>query len=141
MNIRGRPPAADAEAGRRRSSRLRLRVAWMYYAEDMTQGAIAENLGIGRVTVTRLLADARAMHEVSIALSREIAELPRLELALEANVLTDAVKANGFGVIDAARMAESLTQIATTYTFATTPDAALYFTDAYLPDGGFKLGE
>ena len=83
MNIRGRPPAADAEAGRRRSSRLRLRVAWMYYAEDMTQGAIAEKLGIGRVTVTRLLADARAMHEVSIALSREIAELPRLELALE----------------------------------------------------------
>ena len=83
MNIRGRIPASEPETTRRRSSRLRLRVAWMYYAEDMTQGAIAEKLGIGRVTVTRLLADARAMHEVSISLSREIADLPRLELALE----------------------------------------------------------
>lgn len=83
MNVRGRIPAAEPEVNRRRSSRLRLRVAWMYYAEDMTQGAIAEKLGIGRVTVTRLLADARAMHEVSISLSREIADLPRLELALE----------------------------------------------------------
>ena len=68
-------------------------------------------------------------------------EQRRLELALEANVITDAVKANGFGVVDPARLAESLTQIATTYTFATTPDAALYFTDAYLPAGGFKLTE
>lgn len=83
MNMRGRVPAVEVDVNRRRSSRLRLRVAWMYYAEDMTQGAIAEKLGIGRVTVTRLLADARAMHEVSISLSREIAELPRLELALE----------------------------------------------------------
>lgn len=76
-------PVVEADAGRRRSSRLRLRVAWMYYAEDMTQGAIAEQLGIGRVTVTRLLADAKAMHEVSISLSREIADLPRLEVGLE----------------------------------------------------------
>jgi DNA-binding transcriptional regulator LsrR (DeoR family) len=83
MNIRGRIPVAEPEVSRRRSSRLRLRVAWMYYVEDMTQGAIAEKLGIGRVTITRLLADARAMHEVSISLSREIADLPRLELALE----------------------------------------------------------
>ncbi len=83
MNAGGRAVPVEAEANRRRSSRLRLRVAWMYYAEDMTQGAIAEKLGIGRVTVTRLLADARSMHEVSISLSREIAELPRLELALE----------------------------------------------------------
>lgn len=73
----------DSDANRRRSSRLRLRVAWMYYAEDMTQGAIAEKLGIGRVTVTRLLADARALHEVSISLAREIAELPKLEVNLE----------------------------------------------------------
>ena len=76
-------PAFEADAGRRRSSRLRLRVAWMYYVEDMTQGAIADRLGIGRVTVTRLLADARMMHEVSISLSREIADLPRLEIGLE----------------------------------------------------------
>ena len=68
-------------------------------------------------------------------------EQRRLELAIEANVLTDAVKANGFGIIDADRMARSLEQIATTYEFASTPDASLYFTDAYLPDGGFKLAD
>jgi DNA-binding transcriptional regulator LsrR (DeoR family) len=84
MNETSLPPKVpEAEASRRRSARLRLRVAWMYYAEDMTQGAIAQQLGIGRVTVTRLLADARAMHEVSISLSREIADLPRLEISLE----------------------------------------------------------
>jgi NitT/TauT family transport system substrate-binding protein len=66
-------------------------------------------------------------------------EQRRFELSIRDNVNTDAVKANGFGVIDAARMATSLEQIATTYTFATPPDAALYFTDAYLPAGGFKL--
>lgn len=82
MNVRGQGFTAEAEGGRR-PSRLRLRVAWMYYAEDMTQGAIAEKLGIGRVTVTRLLADARALHEVAITLSREISDLPRLEIGLE----------------------------------------------------------
>ena len=67
----------------RRSSRLRLRAAWMYYVEEMTQNAIAEALGIGRVTVVRLLSDARALHEVKITLSRDIAELPALEIALQ----------------------------------------------------------
>ncbi|MDR3496841.1 MAG: sugar-binding transcriptional regulator [Ancalomicrobiaceae bacterium] len=67
----------------RRSSRLRLRAAWMYYVEDMTQSAIAEALGIGRVTVVRLLADARALQEVKISLARDIADLPRLEFGLE----------------------------------------------------------
>jgi NitT/TauT family transport system substrate-binding protein len=66
-------------------------------------------------------------------------EQRRLELSIRDNVNTDAVKANGFGVIDTARMARSLEQIATTYTFNTPPDMALYFTDAYLPEGGFKL--
>lgn len=68
-------------------------------------------------------------------------EQRRLELSIRDNVNTDAVKANGFGVINADRMAKSLEQIASTYTFANAPDAALYFTDAYLPEGGFKLAE
>ncbi|WP_342364263.1 sugar-binding transcriptional regulator [Terrarubrum flagellatum] len=67
----------------RRSKRLRLRIAWMYYVEEMTQHEIAETLGIGRVTVVRLLSDARALHEVKISLSRDVAELPRLEFALQ----------------------------------------------------------
>ena len=68
-------------------------------------------------------------------------EQRRLELSIADNVFTDAVKANGFGVIDDARMEAALAQIATTYEFATTPDASLYFTDAYLPEGGFKLAD
>ena len=78
----------------RRSQRLRLRAAWMYHVEDMTQGAIAEALGIGRVTVVRLLSDAQALHEVRISLSRDIADLTRLERALESRFgLDEAVVA------------------------------------------------
>ncbi len=67
----------------RRSPRLRQRVAWMYYAEEMTQSAIADALGIGRITVVRLLSEARAMNEVRISLSRDVAGLSRLEIALQ----------------------------------------------------------
>ncbi|MCA0938943.1 ABC transporter substrate-binding protein [Salipiger pacificus] len=66
-------------------------------------------------------------------------ETRRLELALDANVVTDWTKANGFGPIDDARMANSLEQIKLTYEFQHEPDAALYFTGAYLPEGGFPL--
>jgi NitT/TauT family transport system substrate-binding protein len=66
-------------------------------------------------------------------------EQRRLQLAVDANVLTDAAMANGFGAIDAARFASSLEQIATTYEFQSAPDAALYFSDAFLPEGGFSL--
>lgn len=78
-------PAPDParSPGLRRAARQRLRVAWMYHVEGMTQNAIAEALGIGRVTVIRLLNQARQLHEVKIALSRSVAELPRLESALE----------------------------------------------------------
>lgn len=64
----------------------------------------------------------------------------RLQLSIDANVVTDYTMANGMGDIDEARMARALEQIALTYEFETTPDATLYFTDAYLPEGGFALG-
>lgn len=82
-------PAASVEADDgpaplgRRSDRLRLRAAWMYHVEEMTQSAIADALGIGRVTVVRLLSDARNLHEIRISLSRGISELTALEMALE----------------------------------------------------------
>ncbi len=72
-----------SSASSRRSPRLRQRVAWMYYAEEMTQSAIAEALGVGRITVVRLLAEARAMNEVRISLSRDVAGLSRLEIELQ----------------------------------------------------------
>ncbi len=76
-------PETQVEPAGRRSARLRNRAAWMYYVEDMTQNAIGEVLGLGRVTVVRMLADARALNEVKITLRRDLDELPRLERALE----------------------------------------------------------
>jgi NitT/TauT family transport system substrate-binding protein len=46
---------------------------------------------------------------------------------------------NGMGGIDAARMERALEQIKETYEFQNEPDATLYFTDAYLPEGGIAL--
>ena len=63
----------------------------------------------------------------------------RLQLAMDANVMTDAAMANGFGTVDPDRLARSLDQIAQTYEFQTAPDAALYFDGSYLPEGGFSL--
>jgi DNA-binding transcriptional regulator LsrR (DeoR family) len=74
--------AADVLHAPKRSERLRQRAAWMYFVEEMTQSAIAEVLGVGRVTVVRMLAEAKALGEVRIALSRGDAELGALEAGL-----------------------------------------------------------
>ncbi|MDU8944412.1 ABC transporter substrate-binding protein [Ovoidimarina sediminis] len=66
-------------------------------------------------------------------------EEERLQMSIDQNVMTDWVKANGMGGIDAGRMAAALEQLGQTYAFQNAPDASLYFTDAYLPEGGFKL--
>jgi len=61
-------------------------------------------------------------------------EQRRLQLAIDANVLTDWTQEHGLGPIDPARMDKAIEQIKETYEFQNEPDAALYFTDAYLPD-------
>ncbi|MCE2522641.1 MAG: ABC transporter substrate-binding protein [Rhodobacteraceae bacterium] len=67
-------------------------------------------------------------------------EKRRLMLAVDANVMTDYVMANGLGGVDPDRMAKALEQFAETYEFQGEPDASLYFTDVYLPDsGGFMI--
>jgi DNA-binding transcriptional regulator LsrR (DeoR family) len=66
----------------RRSIRLRHRAVWMYYAEGMTQNEIADALGVGRVTVVRMLAEAKALNEIKISLRGVFEEFPRLELEL-----------------------------------------------------------
>jgi NitT/TauT family transport system substrate-binding protein len=66
-------------------------------------------------------------------------EKERLMMAATQNVMTDWVKANGMGGIDPARMESALAQIGTVYTFQTPPDPAVLFSDAYLPEGGFKV--
>lgn len=62
-------------------------------------------------------------------------EQRRLELAIEANILTPYVMENGMGGIDADRFDRAIEQLRLTYEFTSEPDASLYFTDAYLPDG------
>src|SRR5271163_1809402 len=75
-------PPSELHRTPRRSERLRQRAAWMYFVEEMTQSAIAEALGVGRVTVVRMLAEAKALGEVRIALARGNAELGGLEASL-----------------------------------------------------------
>ncbi len=66
-------------------------------------------------------------------------EQRRLQLAIDANVATEVVMSSGMGLVDADRMGRALDQLAQTYEFQNAPDASLYFTDAYLPEGGFAL--
>jgi NitT/TauT family transport system substrate-binding protein len=67
-------------------------------------------------------------------------EQQRLQMSIDANVLTDFVKANGIGSIDPARMTTAIEQTKSVYEFKTAPDAALYFNSAFLPtDGSLKL--
>ena len=63
-------------------------------------------------------------------------EQERLQLAIDANVLTDYVRENGIGGIDADRMAAAIEQTKQVYEFQNAPDAALYFDSAFLPDDG-----
>lgn len=67
-------------------------------------------------------------------------EKQRLQMAIDANVLTDFVKTNGIGSIDPARMTTAIEQTKSVYEFQTAPDAALYFDPKYLPtDGSLML--
>lgn len=74
---------SEGVASENKTSRLRTRAAWMYYVEQMTQNDIAEVLGVGRVTIVRLLAEARARNEVKITIEGKLAGLTALERALE----------------------------------------------------------
>src|SRR5690348_8331216 len=55
----------------------------MYYVEEMTQQEIAQRLGVGRVTVVRMLAQARERNEVRIVIQDRLAECVELERRLE----------------------------------------------------------
>lgn len=61
------PPGAS---GARFSDDLLYAAAHMYYSEDATQAQVAEELGMSRATVSRLLAEARAHGIVTIEVHR-----------------------------------------------------------------------
>jgi NitT/TauT family transport system substrate-binding protein len=60
-------------------------------------------------------------------------ELERLKMALRDNVVTDEVKANGYGGVDTGRMDKSIDQIALTYEFKTKPKGSDIFDSSFLP--------
>jgi NitT/TauT family transport system substrate-binding protein len=60
-------------------------------------------------------------------------ELERLRMALRENILTPAVKANGFGGIDPARLDAAIDQIAWTYNFKAKDKAVDAFDSSFLP--------
>ncbi len=102
--------------------------------EKVTGFLRAVALGL-RDTVADPAAGVAAIAARNPALDSEL-ELERLEIALRDNILTDWVRANGLGNIDAERYTRSLEQIGTVYEFQNEVDGARYFTDAYLPDDG-----
>ncbi|MGO4735863.1 ABC transporter substrate-binding protein [Bosea sp. 2KB_26] len=60
-------------------------------------------------------------------------EVERLKMTIAQNVMTPAVKADGFGGIDKARWERALDQIGLTFTFKDKAKAGAAFDDSYLP--------
>jgi len=66
-------------------------------------------------------------------------ETERLQMAIDANVLTDYVQENGMGGVDSARMATAIEQTRSVYEFQTEPDAATFFDASYLPPADARM--
>lgn len=79
-------PARPPDGPRHDADRLRARAIWLYHVEGLTQNEIARLLGVNRVMVVRLLADARRRNEVRITISAPLADLIALERAVEARL-------------------------------------------------------
>jgi DNA-binding transcriptional regulator LsrR (DeoR family) len=62
---------------------LRVRAAWLYYVEGLTQAEVAKRLGVNRIMITRLLADARSRGEVVIRIKSDIAPIVEMQRRLE----------------------------------------------------------
>jgi len=67
-------------------------------------------------------------------------ELERLRMAIHDNILTDEVKANGYGAVKTDRLAKAIDQIALTYQFKNgKPDPAAIFDAKYLPPAADRM--
>jgi DNA-binding transcriptional regulator LsrR (DeoR family) len=76
-------PALHVQSLQNETDRLRARAVWLYHVEGLTQNDIAAQLGINRVMVVRLLADAKRRNEVRVTISAPLADLVELERAVE----------------------------------------------------------
>jgi NitT/TauT family transport system substrate-binding protein len=66
-------------------------------------------------------------------------EQRRLQLAIDANVMTDYVAENGMGGVDPERMARAIEQIGQNYEFQNEPTPEAYFDPSFLPEGNFPM--
>ena len=73
----------NASANLADDASLRLRAAWLYHGFGRTQSEVAEQLGIGRSTVIRLLDEARQRGEVKITIEDRLPDLAELSIRLE----------------------------------------------------------
>lgn len=67
------PPLVD------RDEQLATRAAWLYFVSGLTQAQIGKHLGINRIRVNRLLAEARERGLVQIRITGKLAECVALE--------------------------------------------------------------
>lgn len=85
---------------------LAVRICWHYYNLGMTQQEIAEKLGINRVRVNRLLAEARRRGIVRVTIHSKLAESVDLEHRLAERFGLDLVEVVVGGTEDEQRLAE-----------------------------------
>jgi len=76
-DIRSREKAPDP------NGQFRIRAAWLYYIEGMTQSEVAKQLGVNRIMITRLLSEAKRRGEVVIRIQSELAPLAEIQKQLE----------------------------------------------------------
>ena len=62
-----------------RDEQLATRAAWLYFVAGLTQVQIAKKLGVNRIRVNRLLAQAREQGMVQIRITGRLAECVALE--------------------------------------------------------------
>ena len=87
-------PDVDEANNRDRQQTLRIRAAWLYYVEGMTQSDVADTLNVSRIMINRLLSEARSRGEVSIKVTSEMVPLVELQRSLERKYgLTHAIVA------------------------------------------------
>lgn len=73
------------------TSSLRIRAAWLYYNQGMTQKDVAEKLGISRSTVIRMLDEAIKRSEVQIWINEGVEDYIKLGTELEKRYGIDEV--------------------------------------------------
>jgi NitT/TauT family transport system substrate-binding protein len=71
--------------------------------------------------------------------ARRAVELERLKMSISQNMVTDEVRANGFGAVDMKRLGRSIEQIAITYTFKNKPKPRDIFDASFLPPKATRM--